>query len=192
MKISRFNNYNINESCKAASLTGEVTLYRLTSHDVVDLAAPGEYYVCDEADINPSLLKKQDGDLYLITVKCDSSNINVDESEKECAKHESECIVAVNDDKSCEIITVEPYLGNHFNKTNEIYGQGSAMDMMRNNDSAARRDRRVEKTKEKEELIDYLESNIKSNERDIFDNNDRLVLMSDVIDVVYEFIHGKK
>jgi len=42
-----------------------------------------------------------------------------------------------------------------------------------------------------ENIVDYLEKNIKSTERNILDNNDRLVLMSDVIRVVKELMDDK-
>ena len=114
MRFKKFNNFSINEStdvaCKASTLTGEVTLYRLTSHPVVDLSQPGEYYVCSIDDVDPNLLEKKDGgELYLITVKTDSSNINLDESEKECAKNNTDSIVAVNDDTKCEVVGVTPF-----------------------------------------------------------------------------------
>ena len=71
MRLKKFNSFKINESeelmetpvetgSKASTLTGEVTLYRLTSHPVVDLSSPGEYYVCDTGDIDPSILDKKE------------------------------------------------------------------------------------------------------------------------------------
>lgn len=113
MRIKKFNNFSINEStdvaCKASTLTGEVTLYRLTSHPVVDLSQPGEYYVCSVEDVDPNLLEKKDGELYLITVKTNSDNINLDESEKECAKLGTDSVVAVKDDTKCEVVGVSPF-----------------------------------------------------------------------------------
>ena len=35
--------------------TGEVTLYRLTSHSVVDLNDPGEFYVNSPESVDPNL-----------------------------------------------------------------------------------------------------------------------------------------
>ena len=116
MRLKKFNQFKINEEfrgpeigSKASQLEGEVTLYRLTSHPGVDMEQPGKYYVCDKAELNPEILDEPNGDLYLITVTCDSSNIDLDESEKECAKLDCDCIVAVKDDKSCEVLSVEPY-----------------------------------------------------------------------------------
>ena len=110
MRIKKFNNFGINEAkSEASKLKGEVTLYRLTSHSVVDLSQPGEFYVAKKSDVNPDLLDKRGKDLYLITVKCDSSNIDLDESEKESAKLNCDCIVVVKDDNKCEVISVEPY-----------------------------------------------------------------------------------
>lgn len=99
----------ISMDCKCNSLSGEITLYRLTSHPVVDLSTPGEFYVCDEEAIDPDLLEKNNGELFLITVKCDSSNINLEQSEKECIILDNPNIIAVNNDSECEIISVTPY-----------------------------------------------------------------------------------
>jgi len=116
MRLKKFGQFKINENVaeapvrsKAAELTGEVTLYRLTSHPTVDMENPGKYYVSDKSELNPELLDDPSGDLYLITVTCDSSNIDLDESEKESAKLDCDCVVAVKDDKSCEVLSVEPY-----------------------------------------------------------------------------------
>jgi hypothetical protein len=49
--------------------------------------------------------------LYLITAKCDSSNIDVQKSEMECGKLNCDCIVAVKDDSKVEVLSVEPYKG---------------------------------------------------------------------------------
>jgi len=37
--------------------SGTMTLYRLTSHPVVDLSAPGEFYVSKLEDVDPDLLE---------------------------------------------------------------------------------------------------------------------------------------
>lgn len=121
MALKKFNKFKINESeefmeapvetgSKASKLTGEVTLYRLTSHPVVDLSSPGEYYVCDKGDIDPNILDTKEGDeLYLITVTCDSNNIDLDKSEMEVSNLGNDSIVAVKDDNSCKVISVTPY-----------------------------------------------------------------------------------
>jgi len=116
--IKSFKKFKINENAeasvasKAAEMTGEVTLYRLTSHPVVDLSEPGEFYFSDMDKVNPDFLENKTSDeLYLITVKCDSSNIDVEKSEMECANLDCDCIIAVKDDKACEVISVEPYKG---------------------------------------------------------------------------------
>lgn len=44
---------------------------------------------------------------------------------------------------------------------------------------------------EKEKIDEYLESNLHSEIDDIFDNNDRMVLMSDVKNVVNDLINNK-
>lgn len=111
-RIKRFNE-NMSVACKASELTGEVTLYRLSSHSVVDLSSPGEYYVCDKADVDPSILDKKEGsELYLITVKTNSDNIDVDASESEASKLGNESIVAVKDSKKCKVLGVTPYGNN--------------------------------------------------------------------------------
>jgi hypothetical protein len=113
--ISSFKNFKINENtessvaCKASELTGEVTLYRLTSHPVVDLSEPGEFYFSDREKVNPDFLENKGGELYLITAKCDSSNIDVQKSEMECNTLNCDCIVAVKDDTKVEVLSVEPY-----------------------------------------------------------------------------------
>ena len=93
-----------------AHSAGDMTLYRLTSHPVVDLSAPGEFYVKSMEDLNPDFLENKEGDqLFVITVTCPSSNVNDDQSEVECAKHNCDCIVAVNNDSECEIVDVKPF-----------------------------------------------------------------------------------
>ena len=118
--INSFKNFKINEnidsaetpsSYKASSLTGEVTLYRLTSHSVLDLSEPGEFYFSDREKVNPDFLENKGSELYLITAKCDSSNIDVQKSEMECGKLDCDCIVAVKDDSKVEVLSVEPYKG---------------------------------------------------------------------------------
>jgi hypothetical protein len=113
MRLKKFNSFKINESeelmetpvetgSKASTLTGEV-----------NLSSPGEYYVCDKGDIDPSILdKKESSELYLITVTCDSSNIDLDKSEMEIANLGNDSIVAVKDDNVCKVISVTPYGNN--------------------------------------------------------------------------------
>ena len=88
---------------------GDMTLYRLTSHPVVDLSAPGEFYVSKLEDVNPDFLENQGSELFLITVSCPSSNVDAEKTEQECAKHNCETIVAVKDDSQCEVVKVEPF-----------------------------------------------------------------------------------
>ncbi len=121
MKLKRFSNF-INEDISDEVVSNEfdtdfdtdnqsddVTLYRLTSHSVVDLASPGEYYVDSLDAVDPSLLDKPGTSLFLITAKCNSSNIDDDASEKESAKLGNDNIIVVKDDSACEVISVEPY-----------------------------------------------------------------------------------
>ncbi len=122
--IKNFNKFSVNESqvetemelsteIKAENLTGEVTLYRLTSHPVVDLSSPGEYYVCDKSDVDPKLLDNSEGnELYLITVKCNSNNIDLQKSKTEANSLGNGSIVAVKDDKQCQVVSVQPYGNN--------------------------------------------------------------------------------
>ena len=112
--IKRFNNFEINEkvspiASKASKLSGDVTLYRLTSHSVVDLDEPGSYYMSSKSEVDPDHLEKKGKSLYLITVKCPSSNIDLDKSEKEIAKLKCSSVVVVKDDKKCDLVKVEPY-----------------------------------------------------------------------------------
>jgi hypothetical protein len=97
------------DDCKFSDLGGNVTLYRLTSHPVVDLSEPGEYYVCDKGDLDPNLLDKPGTKLYLITVTCDSSNIDASKSQKECQDKSNNSIVAVMDDTKCKFVSCVPF-----------------------------------------------------------------------------------
>jgi hypothetical protein len=97
------------ESPVEVPTSGTMTLYRLTSHPVVDLSAPGEFYVSKLEDVNPDLLENPGNELFLLTVECPADNVDTEKSEQECAKHDCECIVAVKDDTKCEVIKVEPY-----------------------------------------------------------------------------------
>jgi hypothetical protein len=115
MKLKKFNNFKLNEDLEGPqdtvvdTPTGEVTLYRLTSHSVVDLNDPGEFYVNSQQALDPSLLDKPGTDLFVITVTTDSSNIDTEGSEKEATKHNNESIVMVKDSTKCEIVTIVPY-----------------------------------------------------------------------------------
>lgn len=99
--------------CEASNLRGTVTLYRLTSHPVIDLQSPGEYYVCSQESINPSLLNNFNSipkeNIHLITVTCDSSNIDLFKSQSECDKMKNPSIVTVKDSNKCEVVSVVPY-----------------------------------------------------------------------------------
>lgn len=114
--IKSFSSFNpINESeatanrYKFQSLTGDVTLFRLTSHPVVDLSEPGEYYVCDKADVNPDLLDKKGDEMFLITITTNSNNIDTNKSQQECDKLNNPSIVAIKDDSQCEVISATPF-----------------------------------------------------------------------------------
>lgn len=87
---------------------GSVRLYRLTSHSVVDLNDPGEFYVKSKKDIDPKMLDKKGKDLFILTVDCPSSNIDLDKSDKESALHNCKVYV-VKDSKKCEVIKVEAF-----------------------------------------------------------------------------------
>jgi hypothetical protein len=107
-KIKSFGSFKINENIETTNR--ELTLYRLTSHPVIDLSNPGEFYFSDSSKVNPDFLdNKKSNNFYLITVKCNSSNIDHEKSKLECDKLNCDCVVAVKDDKSCEVISVEPY-----------------------------------------------------------------------------------
>jgi hypothetical protein len=110
MRLKKFNNF-INEDITDIyeKEVGDKILYRLTSHPVIDLASPGEYYVDTLDAVDPSLLENPSDSLFLITVKCDSSNINEEESEKESAKLGNDNVIVVKEDSACEVISVEPY-----------------------------------------------------------------------------------
>ncbi len=104
MKIKRFN--------EAATEKHEnVNLYRLSAYPVIDLSEPGDYYVTSKSALDSKLLKSKGkkGDLYVINVKTNSNNIDLDKSDVERAKFNNNKIVVVKDDKKCELIKVEPF-----------------------------------------------------------------------------------
>ena len=114
MKLKKFNNF-LNENLEGPQDTvvdtpnGEVTLYRLTSHSVVDLNDPGEFYVNSPESVDPKLLDKPGQDLFLITVTTDASNIDAEGSKAEAEKQGNDSVVMVKDSTKCEIVTVVPY-----------------------------------------------------------------------------------
>lgn len=110
MEIKKFDKYSINEgkASKASKLDGEFTLYRLVSN-VLDLSAPGEFYVYGKSNLDTKFLKKDKKDLFVVAVKCDSKNIDIDKSEKECAKFNNDNIVAVKSEDKCELVSVQPF-----------------------------------------------------------------------------------
>lgn len=107
MRLKKFNTFKINESNNISD--DKIVLYRLTSHSVVDLNDPGEFYVAKEEDIDPSLLKSKGGDMFLLTVETESSNIDEEESEKESLVHDGKQIVVVKDSALCSVINVVPF-----------------------------------------------------------------------------------
>jgi hypothetical protein len=101
---------DINMEVDDSEQISDMTLYRLTSHPVVDLSAPGEFYFSKLEDVNPDFLEnRESNELFLITVTCPSVNVDKEKSEQECAKHNCECIVVVKDDSQCEVVKVEPF-----------------------------------------------------------------------------------
>ncbi len=103
MKITRFGKFKTNESVDKS-----VELYRLTN-PIVDLESPGEYYFTDKNKIQDDLLKNSSDNLFLITVKCNSSNIDNQKSEEESNRLGNENIAVVKDPSDCEIVSVVPY-----------------------------------------------------------------------------------
>lgn len=110
-KFNQFLNENLegSEDMAPKKPTGPVTLYRLTSHSVVDLNDPGEFYVDNLEAVDPSLLEKPGQDLFLLTVTTDSSNIDEEGSKAEAEKLGNESIIMVKDSALCEVEKVEPY-----------------------------------------------------------------------------------
>ena len=96
---------------KCHDLSGEVELYRLTSHPVVDLSEPGEYYVSDLNAVSPELLDNPHSgeELFVITVKTDSSNIDCDRSDQTCQEKSCDSCICVVDDSKCKIVDVKPF-----------------------------------------------------------------------------------
>lgn len=110
-KFNQFLNENLegSEDMAPEKPTGPVTLYRLTSHSVVDLNDPGEFYVDNLEAVDPSLLENPGQDLFLLTVTTDSSNIDEEGSKAEAEKLGNESIIMVKNSALCEVEKVEPY-----------------------------------------------------------------------------------
>ena len=106
-KLKKYQNF-ISEDVDSVAGSDDMTLYRLSAHHVVDLKEPGDFYVKSMQDVDPSLLEKPGSTLYLITVKCDKDNIDVEKSEAETAKQGCDCVV-VKDDSKLELVSVEPF-----------------------------------------------------------------------------------
>ena len=106
-KLKKYQSF-ISEDVDSITSSDDMTLYRLSAHHVVDLKEPGDFYVKSMEDIDPSLLEKPGDSLFLITVKCDKDNIDVEKSEAETAKQGCDCVV-VKDDSKLELVSVEPF-----------------------------------------------------------------------------------
>jgi len=114
MALKKFNSFQINEDfdnqIEATEIaTGETTLYRLTSHSVIDLNDPGEFYFSNKEAVTPDLLDNKGSELFLLTVKTDVSNIDKEASEKEAVSHGNESIVVVKDSTLCSVVSVAPF-----------------------------------------------------------------------------------
>lgn len=113
MALKKFNNFQINEDVDAQVApevsTGETTLYRLTSHSVVDLNDPGEFYVSSQDAVTPELLDNKGSEMFLLIVKTDSSNIDAEASQREAQSHGNESIVVVKDSTLCSVVSVVPF-----------------------------------------------------------------------------------
>ena len=106
MKIKRFNESH-------QSVNENVTLYRLVSVPkgeplVVDIENPGKFYFQSEAEIDPSILKNDGGELHVIKVNTTSDNIDQEVSDAESESHNCKCIV-LKDDSKAEVSLIEPY-----------------------------------------------------------------------------------
>lgn len=115
MILKKFNDFRLNEDLEGPQdinleqPQGDVTLYRLTSHSVVDLNDPGEFYVSSQDAVDPKLLDKPGTDLFLITITTDSTNIDSEKSKQESQKLGNESVVAVKDSTKCEVINIVPF-----------------------------------------------------------------------------------
>lgn len=113
MKLKKFNSFQINEDVdnqlEAQVATGEQTLYRLTSHSVVDLNDPGEFYVSSEEAITPELLDNKGSEIFLIIVKTDASNIDIEASKRESESHGNKSIIVVKDSSLCSVVSLVPF-----------------------------------------------------------------------------------
>jgi hypothetical protein len=110
MKIKKV--HELTES-KMININKETILYRITSHPVIDLSSPGKYYFSEKSKVDTSVLKNKDkGDFFIIKVRCDADNIDINLSAAECAKNNNDYIVMVRDESKLELISVEPYQKN--------------------------------------------------------------------------------
>lgn len=111
MALKKFNSFQVNENVdvQAAPETGEITLYRLTSHSVVDLNDPGEFYVSNREAVTPELLDKKGSEMFLLIVKTDVSNIDNEASKREAESHGNDAIVVVKDSTLCSVVSVVPF-----------------------------------------------------------------------------------
>jgi hypothetical protein len=106
MRIKRFNESKINEST--------AILYRLVSvpqgeHLVVNTKDPGKYYFKSEGDVDPTVLDNhQGGELHIIKVETDASNIDDSASNQESDKNGCDCVV-LKDSSDAEIVEITPY-----------------------------------------------------------------------------------
>ena len=105
MSVFKFTEF-INESKGT-----EMTLYRVVpikDKDKLDVNEPGIYFVSSKGKIKDLKLKSKSGDMYLMTVKANSSDIDEKASEKE-SENQGFKVVALKDESDAEIVKVEPY-----------------------------------------------------------------------------------
>ena len=90
------------------SYDDQIKLYRLVSSKI-DLENPGLFYFKKSSELDKKYLNNKKGDMYILTVKCDSSNIDVKKTEIESIKNDNNSIVVIKNDKKCSILKIEPY-----------------------------------------------------------------------------------
>jgi len=104
-RISDYRGFAVNERS-----AGDLELFRLVN-GVVDLSSPGRFYVGSMPELDPGILKRRGGELFVLKVTCPASNIDEAASDAERARHGKDGILVVKDEKKCELVGVEPYQG---------------------------------------------------------------------------------
>lgn len=99
-KFTKFQKLNENNSKK-------ITVFRLLSHNVIDLDSIGKYWVSNKNDLDPKKLIKQNDIYYAITADINESNIDLDKSNMESKLIGVDSVIVLKDDKDYDLIKLE-------------------------------------------------------------------------------------